>query len=132
MTPVVALQLSIKFITDWQNSREIMRIAQGHQRVRTDSVVIRWKKPEEYRLKLNVDASVLSGAQSYAIRMIIRDHGGRFIQAKSVRYPGTIPVLEAEARGVLEATKWIQSLQLQNVDIETDSQLTVHALLRGI
>lgn len=67
------------------------------------STVSKWKPPEENRIKVNVDASLVVGSRSFAVGMIIRDHNGSFIQAKNVRYPGEIPVLEAEARGAMEA-----------------------------
>ena len=79
-------------------------------------------------MKLNVDASVVNGASSFSVGMLVRDDRGAFILGKTMRFEGTVPVFEAEAIGVNEALSWIRSLQLQQVTIETDSFLTVKAL----
>lgn len=61
-------------------------------------------------MKINVDAYLVTGAHSFSVGMIIRNHIGQFIQAKNLRYAGEVPVFEAEVRGVLEAMLWLQSL----------------------
>lgn len=40
-------------------------------------------------------------------------------------------VFEAEARGLLEAVRWIQGLGVAEVVIESDSMLTVQAICKG-
>lgn len=77
---------------------------------------------------MNVDVSLVVGTQTFAICMIIRDHKGGFIQAKTVRYTEEIPVSETEARGVMEAINLVHSLQLHDVDIEINFLLTVNGL----
>lgn len=42
--------------------------------------------------------------------------------------PGTVTVLEAEARGVHETLNWIDVLNLQKISIESDSELVVKAV----
>lgn len=69
--------------------------------------------PNEGRFKVNVDAALVPGAQSFPIGMVLRNHHGEFIQAKNLRCAGEIPVFEAEVRGVFEANNWIQSLQIR-------------------
>lgn len=57
----------------------------------------KWRKPVENRVKINVDASLMYESHSFVIGMVNSDHEGGFIQAKSIRYLGTVPVLEAKA-----------------------------------
>lgn len=40
-------------------------------------------------------------------------------------------MFEVEARGVLEVLEWLQSMEVANVEIESDSVLIVNALLKG-
>lgn len=56
---------------------------------------------------------------------------GKFIRAKTSKYAGVIPLIEAEARAILEATRWIRSMGIHNVDIESDSLNTVHSIKRA-
>lgn len=44
---------------------------------------------------------------------------------------GEVTVFEAETNGVLEAIRWIMELNIFNVDIESDSMLTVKAFAGG-
>lgn len=91
-----------------------------------------WTAPTQGKFKLNVDASVFSGQSSFSMGMILRDHDGTFIKARKVKRAGEIPVLEAEAWGVLEALKWLQTLPVDHVEIESDSLLVVNALKKKV
>ena len=46
---------------------------------------------------------------------------------ENLHLTGEVTVFEAEARGVLEAIKWLRALQMSSTDIETDS-LFVNAI----
>lgn len=91
---------------------------------------MRWSAPEAGRLKLNVDASVFTGNSSFTVGWYSIIIMVSFIQAKNCRCTGEVSVFEVEARGLLEALKWIQELQISNVDVESDSMLTVIAITR--
>lgn len=82
--------------------------------------------PDEDRFKVNVDASLVPGAHSFPIGMVIQNHHDEFVQVKNLRCAGEILVFEAEVRGVLEAITWIQSMQMISVDIEIDSLLIAY------
>lgn len=60
--------------------------------------------------------------------MVIRNYKGEFIAGKTVKIVGEVSVFEAEVRGLLEAFLWLQSLDLQNVVVESDSLLSVNAV----
>lgn len=87
--------------------------------------------PEVGWLKLNVDASVQSGTDSFAIWMVIRDDLGNFVQGKNLRYAGIVSVMEAEDIGVQEALQWIKDMAAQRVIIETDSLLVINAVQKN-
>lgn len=58
---------------------------------------------EEGWLKSNVDTSVNSGVESFAVGMVLRDEVINFFCGKNMRYVGTVRVMEAEAVGMQEA-----------------------------
>lgn len=130
LTPSIAMQWSNNQIVQWQKARK-KQMKNGTSQVQHHgSDDCRWKAPTENRIKLKVDASVVPGSYSFSLGMVIRNHHGDFIQAKNLRLTGEVTVFEAEARGVLEAIKWLQALQLSSADIETNSLLTVNAIKR--
>lgn len=48
-----------------------------------------------------------------------------------MRLDGGVSVFEAEARGVLEALRWVMELGIHDVVVECDSLLTVQSLAKG-
>lgn len=68
-----------------------------------------WEAPPAGTLKLNVDASVFSGASSFSLGLVIRDDIGMFIRGRTVCVASATSVFEAETYGVLEALSWIAS-----------------------
>ncbi|XP_017217191.2 uncharacterized protein LOC108194764 [Daucus carota subsp. sativus] len=131
VTPSIAMQWSDRQISQWQEVRKKQMRHGPNEPQQHQPVGSRWVAPAVNRIKVNMDASVVSGAHSFSLGLIIRDHQGEFITAKNLRYPGEITVFEAEVRGILEAVTWLEELQLSGVDIETDSLLAVKALKMG-
>lgn len=75
-----------------------------------------------------MDASVFRGETSFSLGLVLRDEQGHFVQGKNMRFSGEIAVMEAEARGVQEAIKWVEDRSWVNVIIECDSELVVKAI----
>lgn len=63
----------------------------------------KWLPHERGALKLNVDASVFPGMETFSISMVLRNHSGTFLAGKNIRLPVPTSVFEAEALGVREA-----------------------------
>lgn len=126
VNPVTAMQCSSSQVTQWQQTQLKVRtqdrngVSQSGTKPST-----KWVAPAVHRVKINVDAAVSPGIQAFSTGMVMRNSNSQFIRAQISKHAGEIPVLEAEVRGVLEALKWIEEMQLSNVDIETDSLLTV-------
>lgn len=91
----------------------------------------RWKPPEVDQLKLNVDASLVAGQNSFAVGMVLRDSQGQFVAGKTRRFTGAVPVLEAELAGIWEAMLWSHEVSAGLVIIESDSLLSVKAINHG-
>ncbi|KAL8125616.1 hypothetical protein AgCh_013043 [Apium graveolens] len=49
-------------------------------------------------------------------------------KGKNMRFPGMVTILEAEAKGVQEAIKWLEFLNSSNVTVECDSEVVVKAI----
>lgn len=88
MTPQVAMECSKKLFSEWQEVRKrtLSRINTSSKDCRVETS--RWKAPVLGTLKVNVDASVYTGAGFSSVGMILRDHLGGFMQAKNVRRAG--------------------------------------------
>lgn len=61
--------------------------------------------------------------------MVIRDHMGCFIEGRTVTLQNPADVFKAETIGVREALAWVLSREERRVTIETDSKLTVEAIM---
>lgn len=128
ITPNVTLKISSKMVVEWQEAnrrKHLLKIAAGQA---LDHKDVRWKPPESGHLKVNVNASVYTENTSFSLGMLVRDDQGKFIAGKTMRIGGKVSVMEAEARGVQEACKWVKELQMQNVMIECDSESVVNVV----
>nr|ABD28710.1 Polynucleotidyl transferase, Ribonuclease H fold [Medicago truncatula] len=97
---------------------------QTHDSQNTDNRYgnIRWRKPKSGRLKCNVDASFSTSSNKVGIGMCIRDSEGNHVRSKTMWFSPLCPVNIGEALGLYHATRWINELQLTNVDFEVDSK----------
>ncbi|XP_045822258.1 uncharacterized protein LOC123915155 [Trifolium pratense] len=102
------------------------------QQQHVDSV---WSKPPAGRYKCNVDASFSIRRNRTWIGICIRDDQGSFVLAKTEWFSPILDINTEEAVGLLHALKWVQELQLENVDFELDSKNVVakfHSKARDI
>lgn len=87
VTTTVAMAWSTKNISDWKEAKE-RRIKQGV--VDANHVIqvpAKWKKPDLGVLKLNVDAAVKLGDQSFSVGLVLRDHTGTLVHGKTSNKP---------------------------------------------
>ncbi|KAM6548802.1 hypothetical protein CsatB_020478 [Cannabis sativa] len=87
-----------------------------------------WTTPEENIIKINVDAALFPRDNSYGFGIVARDSLGKLIEAKSCYYGGAYDAEVVEAMGVKEALSWIKSKNWSDVEVETDSMLTVQGI----
>lgn len=124
----VMVQTCVQEVEQWREA-QTKKSHNGLQELRAQPDAVKWKHPSTGKHKLNVDASVIANNHSFSMGMILRDHNGKFCKAKTVRRIGDVSVFEAEAQGVLEALKWIIELGVHEVELESDSKLTVNAIV---
>jgi len=73
-------------------------------------------------MKCNVDASFSTSRNRFGIGMCICDDKGQFVLAKAMWFAPMCSIDEGEALGLYHAMRWINDLQLPNVDFEVDSK----------
>lgn len=132
VTPVVAMQFSLSVLSDWIAAKHSgSKPSVRPQRDATNQQPGIWKPPDAGNYKINVDASVFPGAQTYSLGMVMRDHAGAFLGGRTCCFEGQVTVMEAEAMGVREALSWVKDLnkQEEKVLIESDAQLVVKHVL---
>ncbi|XP_074323179.1 uncharacterized protein LOC141660115 [Apium graveolens] len=128
LTTQMAMQSSVLQVKQWRDSQKL-KLARSNMTIQANKdVVVKWRSPDEGRLKINVDAHIVLGNPWFSCGLVLRDHGGNFIAARARRFAGVVPVVEAEAIAILEATRWASLLDLQHVDVESDSLISVQAI----
>ncbi|XP_074326830.1 uncharacterized protein LOC141664772 [Apium graveolens] len=128
VTPDFAVNWSLKQLQEWKIA--VSKVIDSSKRPTT---VIRregtkWTRPEQGKLKVNVDASIEQGSSCYSIGMILGDHTGGFLEGKTMKFSRMATVMEAEASAIEEALEWIVSKGVTEVLVESDSQLAVQAI----
>lgn len=127
MSAACAVHWSYMQVKEWQaaNQRNNVASSNDEQCTRSDQ---KWKPPAVDQLKINVDASVIEGQNSYAVGIVLRNSQGQFVAGKTRRFGEAVPVLEAELAGIWEAMVWSHELTSGSVVIESDSLLSVNAI----
>ena len=128
ITPAITVKLSSTQVEDWQSAMHRKELYSAGFSRTEEQDCSRWSRPQEGWVKLNVDASVFNGVDSFAVGMVLRDDKGEFIRGKNLRHAGTVNVMEAEAIGLQEALAWLEDMGVQNVVIECDSQLVTDSV----
>ena len=91
--------------------------------------LIKWQPPATGRYKCNIDAAFSSQANRTTIGICVRDAEGTFVLAKTMTYPCNVQVDVSEALRLHTTLQWLSDMQINNVDFETDSKLTVDAFV---
>ena len=105
MPPAVTKTWSQKQVEEWQVANR--RPSSAHaDRGTSRGIAHRWRPPDMDQFKVNVDASVVEGRNSFALGMILRNHHGQFIAVKTMKIAVSVSVMEAELTGILEALLW--------------------------
>uniref|UniRef100_A0A803P3E2 RNase H type-1 domain-containing protein n=1 Tax=Cannabis sativa TaxID=3483 RepID=A0A803P3E2_CANSA len=87
-----------------------------------------WTPPATNNLKINVDAALFQQDNSYDYGLVARDHFGKFLEGKTCQCNGNYPAEVVEALGIKEALSWIKNKTWNNVELESDSLLSVQAI----
>lgn len=125
INPVLAMESSFTNLHEWKRAKHS---TDKRHTSHKEKKATKWCKPNAGATKVNVDASVFPGADTFSIGMVIRDCTGVFLEGKTLTLQAPSTVLEAESIGVREALSWVKARGDRNVIVETDSQLTVDAL----
>ncbi|KAM6567737.1 hypothetical protein CsatA_026865 [Cannabis sativa] len=88
----------------------------------------RWSKSDANKLKINVDSAVFAAENAYGSGIVVRDDGGRLIEAFATYVTGDVQPELAEIMGIKEALSWVKRKGIQDVVIESDSLLLIQAL----
>lgn len=111
VSPAFVVEGVFGMVNEWKEARKMhARTRQNNEKV--DKIQgSMWTSPETGDLKLNVDASVFPGSESFSIGMIIRDHQGSIVAGRTVRFPASVSVFEVETIGIKEALSWVELQQ---------------------
>ncbi|XP_074337480.1 uncharacterized protein LOC141674673 [Apium graveolens] len=130
MTPEAIMVWSKKQILDWKPTNKRSTDAKNENGSRYLNYR-RWQPPEAGSFKLNVDAAIVVGQNSFFVGMVLRNHLGQYESGKvmkKVKKVGAFSVLEAELTGIVEALLWARDIVLGKVVVESDSLLSIQAV----
>jgi ribonuclease HI len=92
---------------------------------------IPWRAPPIGWVMVNWDAATDRRRGRCGLGMVIRDHMGNLIAAKCTTKMGNLDPGAAEAIAALEATRFCQSLRLDQIRVVGDAKVVVEAVLSG-
>jgi ribonuclease HI len=110
---------------DWKQAQ---RCGTAAVHTNADPELLSWRKPPVGSLKCNIDAAVYIEQNIFCIGACLRDEQGQFMKAFAKRFEGQPNISEAEAIGLLEALKWLNTMHTNHVYLETDSMQVVNYL----
>nr|GMD46977.1 uncharacterized protein LOC109155085 [Ipomoea batatas]GMD46978.1 uncharacterized protein LOC109155085 [Ipomoea batatas] len=111
------------YYKDWTNV-----VTEDHVEVKKDITDVKWTKPQEGFLKLNVDAAIDKHTGNMGFGCVLRNNHGSFVAACGLRWRGIYNAKEAEAIAIRESLSWLKSNNFDNINVETDSLLVVQGL----
>ncbi|KAM6555534.1 hypothetical protein CsatB_002553 [Cannabis sativa] len=91
-----------------------------------------WCPPTENSIKINVDAAMFNGGNSYGIGLVARDRHSPLVEARMECFLDRVNPEVAEAIGVREALSWIKNRNWPRVVVETDCLTVVQALRSSV
>lgn len=92
----------------FDSSLGFMTQADGHEH---------WEQPLQGTVKINNDAAIFDNLGCYSYSMIVRDHQGEMMEARSSCKPGDMDPFMAEAISIREALGWVKKKECMNVAI---------------
>nr|GMC53588.1 uncharacterized protein LOC109159918 [Ipomoea batatas] len=104
--PKLVVQHSLSYLKEWKSVRTPPLSAICSQRNQ-----VKWVKPSNGFLKLNIDASVHSDTSHVGMGWILRDQDGYFVAAQTETRPSPLLPREAEALAIREALSWLKDHQ---------------------
>ncbi|KAM7461573.1 hypothetical protein LguiA_029694 [Lonicera macranthoides] len=92
-------------------------------------VVASWCKPKEGEVKINVDAAVNPVSGRSGLGIICRNYAGVVIGSRAIPFRSVMDVELAEALAVLEGLRFVSSLGLKVIEVNSDAFRAVKMLL---
>ncbi|XP_050238088.1 uncharacterized protein LOC126687573 [Mercurialis annua] len=112
-------------LTAWRKARESNPAKDNVNLVREDGR-LKWVRPAEGVLKVNVDASCRNDGRSIGVGITVRNSSGVLVQARAVNFLGNHDPRVAKIMGIREALSWVKTDQ--RVVVESDAMEVVLAI----
>ncbi|KAM5549518.1 hypothetical protein ABKV19_000773 [Rosa sericea] len=124
--PINPTKIIIESATEWFLSKEKKNVVNEQA-----SVALKWLKPANGWVKLNVDGARSNLHGNIGAGGVIRDQFGNWINGFAA-YFGHGEVLEAEAWGMLLGLKLASDIGMDKVVVECDSKVLVNLVNNGV
>lgn len=128
VTGMIVMEWSAKYFQEWKVAKVSNTLSVGRKSLSTQTSSHRWKAPGMGSFKLNTDAAIKLGDDTFSIGLVLRDHQGEFVGGKVKCTMKVSSVLEAEVLAIKDGLQCLLSLPYANVEVETDSLMAVQAI----
>lgn len=128
MSPAVTMNWSMTQIREWRDANKKRKMNGSNQRGSRQHHGGEWVIPDMGSRKMNVDAAVKEGHNSFSVGLVLRDDKGLYIAGKTMHFAGQVQVVEAETIAILEGLLWLEDFPPRPTIIESDSLLNVNAI----
>ncbi|KAK6147870.1 hypothetical protein DH2020_018782 [Rehmannia glutinosa] len=128
-SPAQVVVAATGFLHEWRAAKGMICV--GTDQCNSNATEIdkcQWSRPEFPFLKCNVDASVSYASKQTGIGMVLRNDRGEFLVARTITFPGTYQIREAELIGLREILSWIFGMGLKQVIFESDAKVVIDNL----
>ncbi|XP_073016142.1 uncharacterized protein [Primulina eburnea] len=116
---------STTLISDFRKARNKEKIADIPLKGNQDKI---WSLPRNCSFKLNVDAAVNVESHKFSIGGVVRDNQGRLMLAFGKQINQPLSVVHGELLAIREGIILLYDKGLSNVQVASDSLLTVQAV----
>ncbi|XP_062089022.1 uncharacterized protein LOC133795584 [Humulus lupulus] len=89
---------------------------------------VKWQPPRPGTIKINTDAALFVGPDRFSFAVVACNHEGSLLEAKASCVGGLVEPDFAEALGIREALSWIKTKDWHNVEVESDSLVSIQAI----
>lgn len=120
-----------KYLYDFRRSQKKVVVPAASNLLESPPVCSCWSPPLPCSLKINSDAACDPRGGRTGIGVVVRDEKGKMVIAKSSLKMGGLDPLSAEAYAMLVGLRSAIDFGLNNLWVESDSQLLVKAINEG-
>ncbi|XP_057809175.1 uncharacterized protein LOC131023647 [Salvia miltiorrhiza] len=127
--PTRSIAAAMESRNDWIMARH--KLSHQVPSAAAASTCVGWHPLQPGYVKCGVDVAFFEDLHAMGVGLVLRDHEGHFIMAKTLKVQGLFKVEEGELMGIKEALSWLKELCYNRGWVESDCKLACKAIRSG-